>query len=432
MTFPDRTPSTRPTRFIRVGQIIGILILILAAIPAFSQAVSTYLPPEVLNRSTEQRRSLVQLGMFDLNPQVAVSTIYDNNIYLRANTHEDDFIWVVSPGFSITKSPTEQDAIFSTRLIYNPAFIFFTQHSTNDSIDHFLLWAGDMRLSRLSVSVSQNFESSAGGVVDVGNRVEQDYYLTSARVGYEISEKTSVQISGTYRIRDYERLISSTEWLIDNAVHYQITAKVRLGLGVSVGQLIVDDTPLYLIATNNIGPRQVSIIREGHTQTFVTPSLRAAYRTSEKTDASVSVGGEWRSYEDGDSRFGPVFSLSGNYRPWDHTTFSIEGHRREQNSAVLGGQDYVTTGFSVGASRRFQDRYRIHGRFTYDNADYREARRGVSADRKDDYFLMRSGVDAILAMSWTVGVFHQYRINESSSTYDFDNHQAGIQAVWSY
>jgi hypothetical protein len=207
---------------------------------------------------------------------------------------------------------------------------------------------------------------------------------------------------------------------------------VRLGLGVSVGQSIVDETPLYLIDTNGIGPRQVSTIREGHTDTFVTPSLRAAYHSTEKTEVSVSVGGEWRNYEDGESHFGPVFTVAGSYKPWEHTTFSMEGHRREQNSAVLGGQNYVTTGFSIGASRRFRDRYRVQTRFTYDNADYRDARDGVSADRQDDYVLLRSSVDAIFAMNWTVGVFHQYRVNESSSTYDFDNHQAGIQAVWSY
>jgi hypothetical protein len=427
---PHRTPTTGRARAFRAA--LALVGVNLASTCLFGQAVSTYLPPEVLNRSTESRRSMVELGMFDLNPHVAVSSIYDDNIYLHDNTHEDDFIWVVSPGFDIRKSPTELDSIFSTRLTYSPAFVFFTDHGTNDSIDHFLYWSGDMKLSRLTISVNQTFESSAGGVVDVGNRVEQNYYLTSARIGYDLSEKTSLQVGGTYRIRDYKRLIGSSEWLVDNAVHYQVSAKVRLGLGVSVGQTIVDETPLYLIDTNGIGPRQVMLIREGHTETFVTPSLRAAYRSTEKTDVSLSFGGEWRSYEDGGSRFGPVFTIAGNYHPWDHTTLSLEGHRREQNSAVLGGQNYVTTGFSIGAIRRFQERYRVQARFTYDNADYRDAHDGVSADRRDDYLLLRSAVDALLALNWTVGVFHQFRVNESTSSYDFDNHQAGIQAVWSY
>lgn len=394
----------------------------LIALPAAAQTTGNYLPPEILQHGAATDSSLFRLGMFDLNPHVSLSSIYDDNISLRSKNEQDDYIVVFSPGFDILKSRTEEASIFDTRLTYNPALVWFTQNDKYSSADHFVHWMGDVKLARLNVSVSQDYESSAGGVVDVGARVGQEYYSSALRVGYDISEKTSAEINGSYRIRNYEeRLIDSTEWMEDNAVHYQITSKVRLGFGVSVGQLDVD------------AARDAAGGTPANTQTFVTPSLRAAYRTSEKTDVALSAGGEWRSYDDGSDHFGPVFSLTGTYRPWDDTTLSIEAHRREQNSAVLRGQDYIATGLSLSGTKVFRDRYRLKLQLSYDNADYRRVTsKSAAVDRQDDYLILRSGVDAILTKTWSVGIFHQYRINDSTSAYNFENQQIGLQTVWAY
>jgi hypothetical protein len=399
-----------------------------SAVTASGQAVTTYLPPELLQRSLSPDRSLLQLGMFDLNPHVGASAIYDNNIAWRSDRKENDFIYVLSPGVDILKAGNRfgDESLTTLRLTYNPAFIFFTKHETNNSIDHFAHLDGGLRLAKLSVAASQDFESSSGNAADIGSRVEQRYYRTAVQVRYDATEKTSAEIGGTFRINDYERLIDSQEWIEDNSVHYQVTPKVRLGLGVSVGQLKVSETPGPLADFIGNVPANESV------QTFVTPSLRGGYRTTEKTDVTLSVGGEWRFFEDGGSRFGPVFSLAGTYRPTDTTDLSLEAHRREQNSAVLGGQNYVTTGFGVRVGQRFRERYRASVSFSYDEAVYESAKSGVAATRQDDYFLLRYGVDMILATSWSLGVFHQYRANSSTDGFDFDNHQISVQTVWSY
>jgi len=393
---------------------------------AAAQTVSTYLPPELMQHGNEPRHSLVQLGLFDLNPHVGATALYDDNINLRSTNGQDDFIFVLSPGIDIVKAGAEQDAVTSMRITYNPAFVFFAQHDTNNSVDHFARFNGGVTLARLKVSASQDYESSAGNLVDVGNRVAQTYYRTLVLARYEISEKTSAEIGGSYRITDYQHLIGSEEWNEDNAVQYQIAPKVLVGLGFTVGELTVDDTPPPLLG---IGPAPV---RTGNTQMYYTPSVRASYRTTEKTDVALSVGGEWRNYQDGRSAFGPVFSLAGNYHPREDVTVSLEGHRREQNSAVLGGQDYITTGFGASGSYQFHERYRAHVSFTYDNAEYQAAKRGITATRVDDYFLLRYGADVILGHSWTLGIFHQYRVNESSSGFNFENNQVGLQTVWAY
>ncbi len=430
LIFVTEPAQSKFTKLIRYSPVVlPAVVLALGAVNARGQIVSSYMPPELLARTLEPKRSLIQLGMFDLNPHVGGSVIYDSNLTLGSKKPEDDFILVFSPGFDLFKAGEREreDSATTLRATYNPAFLFFAKHDTNNSIDHFAHVEAGLALARLSVSVNQDYEKSSGGAVDVGARVQQTYYRTGGNVRYEVSEKTSAAISGSYRITDYESLISSEEWIEDNSLNYQFTPKVTLGLGVSVGQLTVGRTPAPL--TNFIGTAQAP---EGDVQTFVTPSLRAGYKTTEKTDVSLSVGGEWRMFEDGSSSFGPVFSVTGSYRPTDTTDLSFEAHRREQNSAVLGGQNYIATGFGVRVGQRFRERYRASMSFTYDNAEYQSAQRGISASRVDDYFLLRYGVDMILATSWTVGLFHQYRVNESSSGFNFSNHQINLQTIWSY
>jgi hypothetical protein len=408
---------------------------------ARAQNVPSYLPPEMLQRTLKPDRSLVQFGMFDLNPHVGGSAVYDDNIGLRSKDQhpEEDLIFVLSPGFDLLKAGDRgaDESITTLRATYNPAFIFFTKHDTNNAIDHFAAIDGGITLAKLSATLSQDFSESSGGVVDVGSRVQQRYYRTAARVRYDATEKTAFEISGSYRINDYEQLIDSTEWTEDNAVHYAITPKVSLGFGISVGQLTVSRTPerLFRSGTNSTPGGSIGALRkqnEGGVQTYVTPGLRASYRTTEKTDVALAAGGELRFFEDGSSNFGPVFSLIGTYRPSDSTDLSLEAHRREQNSAVLGGQNYISSGFGVRVGQRFRERYRASVSFTYDNLEYESAKSGVSANRADDYFLLRYGMDMILATSWTLGVFHQYRANSSTSSYDFENHQISMQTVWSY
>ena len=131
--------------------------------------------------------------------------------------------------------------------------------------------------------------------------------------------------------------------------------------------------------------------------------------------------------------FGPVFSLAGSYAPAEGTSFTLEGHRRQQNSAVINGANFITTGGSLGARQRLRDSLFGTASFSYDHSDYEPTTRGVQTNRRDDYFLLRCGLEAILGRSWSLGVFYQYREDISSDdNYSFNNNQVGIQAAWGY
>ena len=325
----------------------------------------------------------------------------------------DDFIFTVSPGITIA-TPVTEDALRSTFSVdYRPSFIFFLRNSEENSIDHEVKAQGGYAFTKLTLSLAQNFSSTAGGVVDVGTRVSQDNYQTAFSARYELTEKTFLQADATYRLTDYETLTDSDEWSVSPTANYQISPKVTLGLGVTYGQLSVSDQTTHVV-TNATRTNTFVTVKDS-TQSYIGPTLRASYRTSEKTDVSLSVGAEYRTYADDSSSFSPVFSLVGSYRPFEGTSFTIEGHRREQNSAVLNGANYISTGGSLSVRQRLRER--LFGTITasYDNADYEPVQRNVSVTRQDDYFLLRYGVEAIVGRSWTIGLEDGSRFNPRTS-----------------
>jgi hypothetical protein len=393
---------------------------------------------------SEPRPALLHVGPFDVHGRATASFIYDDNISLhdrpRSGTQVggiqtgrareplgDDFIFTFSPGIVFTKAGALEESRTAFSLDYSPSFVFFVENSDENSVDHSAQMQAGYALTKLTLGLVQNFNQTAGGVVDVGSRVQQKNYNTAVNARYEMTEKTFLQADGSFRLTDYETLTDSHEWSVTPTANYQISPKVTLGLGLTYGQLSVAEQG---VVTNRVS---TNVVTRTRTQSYVGPTLRATYKTTEKTDVALSFGGEWRMYEDGSDSFGPVFSLSGSYRPFDGTSFTLEGHRREQNSAVISGANFVATGASFGARQRLRDRLFGTATVSYENSDYEPTRGDVKTTRQDDYYLLRCGLEAILGRSWSIGLFYQYREDISSDeSYSFSNNQVGIHAAWGY
>ncbi len=398
---------------------------------------------------SEPRPALLHLGPLDVHARASSSFVYDDNISLhdrpRSGTQigfiqtgqsqeplGDDFIFTFSPGIVFTKAATLEDSRTAFALDYSPSLVFFMKNSEQNAVNHDVKMNAGYALTKLTLGLVQSFSSTEGGVVDVGDRVKQRGYNTGLTVRYELTEKTFLQLDGAYRLTDYETLTDSQEWTVTPTANYQITPKVTLGLGVTVGQLFVEEQTLE-VRPSGLNSSVTNVVPKTRAQTYVGPTLRASYKTTEKTDVNLSFGGEWRQYTDGSDSFGPVFSLAGSYRPFEGTSFTLEGHRRQQNSAVINGANFITTGGTLGVRQRLRDNLFGTANFTYDHSDYEPTTSAVAITRRDDYFLLRCGLEAILGRSWSLGVFYQYREDISSDeSYSFNNNQVGVQAAWGY
>jgi hypothetical protein len=206
-------------------------------------------------------------------------------------------------------------------------------------------------------------------------------------------------------------LIGTREWANDNWFNYQLAAKVNTGVGLSLGYVDVD--------------------RVG-SQTYQRASLRSVYNVSARADLNASVGTEWRQYDEGDW-FGPVFSLGGNYSPRDGTVLSLQGSRQNQASALLAGQNYISTGISASIRQRIIERLFLTVSGSFQNAEYQATSAGVTATRNDDQFLIRTALDTILTAQWRAGAYYMHRRNESNlQQLEFARNQVGIQTSYQF
>jgi hypothetical protein len=390
--------------------LFGVLLCVEAAaaeyIPETPQ--SPVDPTEVI-----ARRDWLRWWIFDVSLRGTAAVVFDDNVNISAVEQQEDVIWVVTPGFTAIAGDPQAEGARILNISYSPSFLMFTKYDEYDSIDHSADLNGIWPFSKLTLGFDQDFEESNGGIVDVGNRVERKTFNTRLTSRYDLSEKTSFEINARQAITDYpEGLIGSREWISENWLNYLITAKISLGLGATFGYLDVDQSP---------------------SQTYEQALLRAVYKLTYKFDLNASAGGEFRQYDQGPNRFAPVFTLGATYWPVESTSISVQGHRDNRTSAVLSGQNYISTGIGATVRQRIWERLFLNAGATYEHSEYEAATNGVAATRADDYYVIHAGLDFGINDRWFAGLFYRHREDTSNAEgYGFTNNQVGLQTSYRF
>lgn len=353
--------------------------------------------------------NLLRYGPLDVGFGGRASLFYDDNIFIRPEK-ESDLVWSIAPGINLGMGDYRERKENLLALRYTPTFNFFTDNSDQNSIDHDVVLRGKWRPGPWTLALSQAYQKFSEPVIDVGNRVERDIYLTDLAVAYEISPKTSVEVGGQQKIADYHRLISYNEWEALGWLDYRLTPLLRLGAGGSAGWVDVE---------------------ESANQMYQRGMVRADYTLSELLEFRGSAGIERREYQDNESDdYEGIFTLGGTYWPRETTSFTLDAFRRPEASVRFRDQNYVLTGFRAGAHQTISEIYTLHLATGYEHAQYNATSEAVIANRKDDYFLIRAGFDWTIRERVVLGVFYLYRQNVSNDAeFEFDNHQGGIEVA---
>lgn len=355
--------------------------------------------------------SLLHLGPFDLHPQVTAGATYDDNFTLSASNERADWIWTVSPTLAAVADNRAEGYGTLLTLEYSPSFVIFTQHGEHDGVNHHASLAASWAGSKLSLGLIQTFDQTEGGVVEVGQRLQQRQYTTQLASKYKLGERTSVELNPRLSIAETEGLIGYTEWGADSFLNRVITAKITGSAGGSFGYIEVSDGPI---------------------QIYQRALARCTYALSGKVQLEASAGGEWREFHGGLSdTFTPVFGIGGAYRPFEGTTITLEARRRDEISVALTNQDYTATGVTLGIRQRIMERLHVTVTGSYDNRDYHASGTGVSAIRRDDLYTLRAGMGMNLGRHWTVDVFYQYSKDSTNDpTLGFTDNQFGLLGTW--
>ncbi len=351
-------------------------------------------------------------GPWNIFPRIRGSVTYDDNIYIQSTNKHADVVWTLSPGLLLGAGDYRQREGSSAVIDYAPIFNIFTTRSRNNSIDHDGRLRAEWKPGKWSVALQQLFQNSAGPVLDVGNRVNRSIYTTGLSLTYEISPKTSIELSGTQVITDYDTVSSFNEWNAGAFADYALTPKIKIGAGINAG---------------------FADIQNASNQRYQQGLVRAVYFATEKVDLRGSAGVEIREFQSGQKdRLNGVFSVGGTYKPLQFTDLLLDAYRRDQNSVVLADQNYTTTGIALGVRQEFLVKYSATLSGGFDHLNYHPANPTITSTRKDDYYFVRAGVDWRAMDRLTAGASYLYRKNHSTGNYNFDNHQIGLNLAYQF
>ena len=388
-------------------------ILTVLAFNATSHAADPLLPDATEQVKLLRPAMLIpswRVGPFNLRPELSAGTTYDDNISLNA-TNTPDWIWTITPRLAAVADNTMDGYGTLLTIDYSPSFLFFTQHSDNDTVDHHASLDGSWVMSKLSLGLRQRFDQTTSGLVEVGERLRQRQYNTELTSRYKLGEKTSIELNPRLTISETENLIGYTEWGVDAFLNRQLTSKIVGSFGGSGGYVdATDGSPI---------------------QTYERALARLTYALTGKVELNATGGVEWRDFHNQSSTTIPVFGVGAAYHPFEGTTITLEGHRRDEISGLLTNQDYTATTVALGIRQRVMDRLHVSFTGSYENRDYHAANSAVPSPRRDDFYLLRGEVELSLVRHLTMSVFYQYEADDSSdSTRRFADNQVGVKGTW--
>jgi hypothetical protein len=410
-----------------------------APVAAASSPSALSSSPSAASRpSFSSRLPDLRVGPFDIHPRLVTGVMYDDNIYISSHDAKSDFIWSVQPAASIVAgdrqaiteyklsnraylgltpgayitAPPEYWPGMLLTLDYGPRFNWFTDYSENDSTDHLLHFTALAPFSKLIVGVSQDYTSENTSVVEAQKRSSVET-ITSAIMGaYQFSEKTSAEMNLSRKSTDYEAkqgLYGNTDWSDANWFNYHMTPLFNVSAGLTVGDLETQD----------------------QSQTYEQLLARARYDLAERVSVGASAGGEWRQFEETSDSLEPIFSLDGNYRPFDRTSIYLSGYRRDQAS-VYYSQNYIITGIGGGINQQFGDRYFIGLGLSYDNYAYQANSKTRIQEQNNDYITIRPGFEVRITKHLRSNIYYNFRTLSSDQSDGFDNNQVCAQMTLSY
>lgn len=358
--------------------------------------------------------------------RLTVRSVYDDNINLSNTNRISDFYTTIEPAVMVGFGDTDARIENYIRLDYLPAVFLFADHSENNAVQHVARVAGQYRVNRLTLNLSQmvqimdgvdvQTQDINGGLdqqvnLDVAGRTRFNIYTTHFNAAYYVTGKTFLSVGANYSRIDYRSLISSEDLSGNIFLNYNYSPKFVIGVGGTAGRSDVDDP--------------------NPDQTFEQANVRLSYQATGKIDFAATAGVEFRHFE-GDMRdvyISPVFEMRMNYAPFDGTKMFVSANRRMLNSAVLAAQNFAVTNVSVGVQQRLMNRFYLGVNGGFEISDYFSTI-GSTADTRDDhYFFVQPSIGVKVTRFWNVGAYYLRRENNSSfDAFSFHDNQVGVRS----
>ena len=157
---------------------------------------------------------------------------YDDNIYVAPSgaVKVGDFIYEIAP-FVSYNSAAQTGVDNSFQIFYSPGFVFYQDHSGNNTIEQNGSFVYGYETGRSSLSVSQQYVSVQNSAPDLGDLVKVTEYLTTLNFDYSLTAKLGLTLRAQQEIVDYAQGFDSKQWTTSAYLSYEVMPKTTVALG---------------------------------------------------------------------------------------------------------------------------------------------------------------------------------------------------------
>ncbi len=340
---------------------------------------------------------------------------YNDNIYLSESDEEDDFIFTVSPTLSII-SGREGTAQNTYSFSYTPSFLFYADHSSEDTIDHRASFRFTKQLPKSKIAFDLDFTDTEGSDRHVSGSVGRTRLYGALHYNYLMTGKTRLDLMATTDLNDFNSAGYNDQdnYGLRASVLYQWTGKLAIG--------------------PSFGYRHTSV-DVGQDQNAYDFGLKADYIATGKTILTGTLGYNVRTFDGSGAASDEgsmAWSIGARYAATGKTSLRATFFREPKVSYNFTSSGYMATGISLSASHRYSERVNFFGLISYENDDYYGTGVGGST-HESDYVTATLGGKYRMQNGLTVGANMTYRTKDSDFGYDeFDNFSCGINASYNF
>ena len=326
----------------------------------------------------------IQVGGALIQPRVAVSETYNDNIYFRPSkpvpgfpTLEvaDDLVSLFSPGVSVQLGKDEGNYI---SVDYGLNSFVYAIHPDENALDHSLSLRGRYAGRKLSLSGSDHIDQMStiyGGGSTLGIKLDRWIMADTYQLSYQLTEKTGFYVEGQHNSTDFAKglpLYDTSTFRGTLGFNYQW--RPRLGLfGEVYSSRSSSDPNLDLF------PKGPSILATGG-------YLGARGEFTAKLTGMLKAGYETRGYSDGsDAPGSPVVEASVTHRFNEKSSTSLSYSRSSYASVQYSKYSYVRDGVDLRIDRMLGSTGRLtasaSARLEFDSYDATDVRSARSDQR---------------------------------------------------
>lgn len=342
-----------------------------------------------------------------------IAAAYDDNIFLSRSKPESDTVIRVGPAVAYAAGDATDGEGGFVRLAYRPTAVSYTEHSSDNRIDHEAAITAGWRGKASKLTYTGAARKLGGATADVGRQTDRVELDNELRAAWIPREKVTVEVAAGATRSDYADpvLFDSGRTYGEIAVRYAYSPKTEVGLAYQAGRFDVDGA-------------------DSQSTQQVTATLD--WQPREKIRVNLKAGAEHRRTEIG-SDVKPVAEGRVEWAPREGTKVFATGYQREEASAYLAGQNYRLKGATAGVSQRLGEKWTAKLEGGRESASYNRVSGLGASNRKDTIWFVRPALEYRITDEFDISFFYRISDNRSTSAdFGYEQRMAGVELNYQF